>query len=112
MIRRGGVEMSMRNYSTAMKLIGLVLLLWLAQTGDMLTTVAALDRGCVEIGPIMALLSRQGMIAVKVGVVLLVTIWALRERQQSPRMASLMLWLGILAGAGAAIWNWYQLPLC
>ena len=93
-------------------LIVLVLLLWLSHAGDMLTTFVALDRGCVEFNPVMASLSWGGMVAFKAGCILFVTGLILRYLYTSPRVAHALLWLGILAGTGAAVWNIYQLPLC
>ena len=94
------------------RLIVLILLLWASHVGDMLTTFVALDRGCIEANPIMAAFSRDGMLTLKTGCMLLVSWLVWHRWQTSPRTAHLLLWLGILAGAGAAVWNLHQLPLC
>ena len=93
-------------------MIPLVFLMWLAQIGDMLTTFLALDRGCEELNPLMASLSWPGMASLKIGAVLLVTVLIWRHHKVSPQTAKMLLWLGICAGAGLAVWNLFQLRYC
>lgn len=99
------------HYGIAL-MIPLVLLMWLAQTGDLLTTFLALGRGCEELNPVMASLSWPGMVSLKTGAVLLVTVLIWRHHKVSPHTAKALLWWGIGAGAGLAVWNLFQLPYC
>lgn len=92
---------------------GLLLAFWIAQGADMATTVAGLNRGCVELNPFYQSRSVPAMVGIKAGATVLVTgfAWGAHKRGQS-KLAKVMLWGGIISGAGAASWNLTQIHKC
>jgi len=91
----------------------LFLALWIAQGADMATTVVGLNRGCAELNPLYRSTSVPAMVAVKGASTFTITAlaWGAKKKGHT-RQAKVMLWTGIIVGAGAAGWNLMQLPHC
>lgn len=88
-----------------------MLLLVLAHTADLWTTHLGLSRGCQELNPLYGLVgySLLGMGAIKGICVALIGLLAAGA---NPRTRRVVLWTGIVAGFGAAVWNLLVIPSC
>ena len=91
----------------------MLLIMALGQGLDMATTHVALNRGCIELNPILAGHSLPTMYAIKAGGAFTIG-WAATRASKRGRGKSAKILLGIAAGAGfaAAAWNLHLIPQC
>jgi len=87
----------------------------LAQTTDMATTHIGLSRGCQELNPIYGgrNVSIGTMYVIKGTSTVIISVVAWNSNKKGRKgSAKVILWTGIAAGAGAAIWNGMMIPHC
>lgn len=91
-----------------------LLLMWLAHLGDIVSTYVGLGRGCQELNPAFKVAGFVGLVGLKLVFCIAITLIVhyTYYRRAKVKEAWVQVGTATLIGAGAVVWNVFQIPYC